>query len=114
MNKKIIGFLIFIAFTILLIFVISNKYLFFKPKTTGAILINPPSEEIELGEAISNLQARLPLNLNYFIITNYDYSKGKFIVKANNNKVNIYPDFENWLKASEYKSIPTNMFLISI
>lgn len=78
----------------------------------GAILSSPnPSDAIE-ADAINTLQKSLPLSTPGFVISSYDFSKGKFIVQNYYKGSNLQLEFDTWYQTSSYSAIPKQMFLL--
>lgn len=83
------------------------------PDRTGGTPPQPIESDIKEGEAVNNLQKALPLSIQFFTITKYDYSKAEFVVVGYNGTPDLEGDFDTWLKSSSYSAIPKSMFLLS-
>lgn len=73
----------------------------------GAIYETPNSQDVIEGNAISNLQKKLPFVTNEFTISSFDYKTAKFQVEL---KGVTKEKFFDWLKASAFSPIPQKRF----
>ncbi len=117
MNKKLIILLILLG---VFLFVFLNykkiKRLYYLKNTdnqgTGAIHSSPNPETTVTSKAIQNLQKSLPYSNDIFTISSFDYKLGVFNVDLTEKTSASENYFFNWLKSSEYSSIPQERFLV--
>lgn len=110
-NKKKITILTFFVLLAGLIYAVDREYRILFPKSTGAIIEEPPAKEIAIGDSIKKMKDNLPISTNLFQIESYNYTNGNFIVRTSVDH-DISYDFYNWLEESEYSQIPAKMFEI--
>lgn len=112
-NKKIIIVTVTVITVIALtfgIFLLKNR----SSSGTGAILTTQPDYLKKEGDSANYLRSQLPYLTGEFTITEYSYSKGKFLVVFNNGAKSESKDeaFFGWLETSEFSPIPSERFEI--
>lgn len=101
---------IVIALIVLIGVYLYIRYQDLHPKGTGAIITPISVEELEFADATRKLQQNLPVQTNSFNITNFDYKRGKFIVRSTNTPAKTSEDISSWLITQGYQAIPLKMF----
>ena len=78
--------------------------------STGGESYEQPQELINEAKTTTSLKNQLPYVTDEFQITEYDYSKGKFVVEFNKTQEDNELIFINWLENSEFSAIPLERF----
>jgi hypothetical protein len=109
MNKKLLlTIVIFITLTSCAGYL---AYHYIRYGTFLQINYSPPTkEEIDEGKAVASLMDALPISANGFSITDYDYSRGVFLVFSRNDPSTLENDFNSWHLNSIFSVIPREMF----
>ena len=80
---------------------------------TGAIESTPNPQDLVEADAMDKLQKSLPYSTSSFVISSFDYKKGKFNIEFKTQIENSAEEFVRWLQTSEFKEIPIRRFAIT-